>query len=504
MSTQPARTRLSPLSPLPAEQFGPAEAWHLLWRAGFGGTAEQIAALTRLGTEGAVDLLLSGSPMLGEPDRPIAVRSDIFRPPTRLELAALRRARQTQDEDALARLREQRYERERDDRSQMRQIRRWWLQRMLTTQHPLRERMTLFWHGHFATSYRKVQDSYHMYLQNELFRREALGSFETLLRSIIRDPAMLVYLDNTSSHRGRPNENLARELMELFSLGEGQYTEQDIREGARALTGYTIDDDQFVFRHRMHDSGVKQVLGRRGALDGDDFVSAILDQPACSRFIVGKLYRHFVGDVDPRAVPGGPELIEQLARLFVARGYRIEPVLRALLTSAHFYGPAVRLQRIKSPVQLVVGAARSLRLPPRDPDLLLAALELMGQDLFFPPSVRGWTEGRSWITTSTLFVRQNILVYLLLGRRAAQMYQDDDGPRVDPESLQQALGLAETERADPARVVEQLVTITLGAPRPDVGSVLLRYIADHGGRVTPLTLLGLLLLITATPEYQLC
>src|SRR5690606_20773973 len=213
---------------------------------------------------------------------------------------AIAEARRNRDEDALARIQARRQETERTDRRQFREMQRWWLKRMIESPRPLEEKMTLFWHGHFATSYRTIENSYHMYLQNQLLRANALGNYGELLYLIIRDPAMLAYLDNNNSRAGRPNENLARELMELFSLGVGAYSEQDIKEGARALTGYTFRDDEFYFDAGNHDDNPKTTVGRRGRLDGGGFVTAILGQRACSRFMCRKLYRYFVADIPVR------------------------------------------------------------------------------------------------------------------------------------------------------------------------------------------------------------
>src|SRR5690606_632767 len=212
------------------------------------------------------------------------------------------------------------------------------------------------------------------------------------------------------------NENLARELMELFSLGVGAYSEQDIKEGARALTGYTFRDDEFYFDAGNHDDNPKTILGRRGRLDGDGFVTAILEQRACSRFMCRKLYRYFVADIPDRdddMDPEAREVVRQMSATFLRHRYGIRPVLRELFLSEHFYTDQIMAEQIKSPAQLVVGAVRSLLTPVRDLSALLDAMDLMGQNIMAPPSVKGWDGGRSWINTSTLFARQNTLSFLL-------------------------------------------------------------------------------------------
>ena len=259
--------------------FGYDQARHLLLRAGFGGTPDQIRVLADWGAEKAVDYILNYEDV-PDPDRPLPDRfdRDIIRPVSADERRMFVNARSRGDEDALAQLRLRQQQAERNDRRQMREIQKWWLARMISSPRPFEEKMTLFWHGHFATSFRTIENSYHMYMQNQLFRTHAAGNFGKLLYAIIRDPAMLAYLDNNDSRKGQPNENLARELMELFSLGLGNYSERDIKEGARALTGYSFRDDSFEFIANNHDTGRKTILGVSGNLDGDGFVKAILSQ----------------------------------------------------------------------------------------------------------------------------------------------------------------------------------------------------------------------------------
>ncbi len=496
------------LTPLPEEEFGYEQARHLLWRAGFGGTPEQIELLARWGLDRAVDTLIDVHETPVEPVREDLFDKDIMRPASASERRAYRAALRQGDEETVARFRAERQRRQRSDRRQMRRIQAWWLERLIETPRPLEEKMTLFWHGHFATSYRKIEDSWHMFRQNQFFRAHALGNFGDLLFGIIRDPAMIRYLDNQASRAGAPNENLARELMELFSLGEGNYSEQDIKEGARALTGYTYEDDEFVFNENNHDKGSKTILGMRGPLDGDDFVRAILQRRECSQFMARKLYRFFVHDVamDPHACDRDTNrYIGQLAQVMLRSRYEIAPVLRAIFRSAHFYHPSIMGEQIKSPVQLVVGAARSLLTPTRDLYVLLDALDLMGQALFYPPSVKGWDGGRAWINTSTMFVRQNTLSYMLTGTMPQGHDRSGEEERYDGEALLGSLLSAQPDaRGDPARVVDYLLRFTIGRSPSSARQELEAFVRAHGGRVTGDILTGLLLLITAMPEYQLC
>ncbi|MEZ6241840.1 MAG: DUF1800 domain-containing protein [Phycisphaerales bacterium] len=499
-----APTHLKPIHP---RDFGYEQARHLLLRAGFGGTPSQIQTLAGWGPEKAVDYLLNYESIPEDAGREDAFDKDIMRPPTRAEQEAYRAAQRAQDENALAQFRLRRQQAQRQDRQQMGEVQRWWLEKMIESPRPFQEKMVLFWHGHFATSYRTIENSYHMLKQNELFRAHAAGNFGELLFQIIRDPAMLAYLDNNDSSKREPNENLARELMELFSLGEGAYSERDIKEGARALTGYTFEDDEFVFNEENHDSGSKRILGASGAMDGDDFCRAILGQRACPEFIASKLYRFFA-----RYVPTNPRdqdqdtrtIVRQLASTMIKAKYELRPVMRQLFLSEHFYHPSVVGEKIKSPTELVVGAVRSLNTPVRDLAILNDALNLMGQSLFYPPSVKGWDGGRAWINTSTMFVRQNILAFLLTGKKPVGYDALADENKYDPTPLLDALEKGDPgASSDPGKVVDYMLRLTLGRAPQHAHDTLTKFVDEHGG-VRPPVVTGALLLVTAMPEYQLC
>ncbi|MBS0190403.1 MAG: DUF1800 domain-containing protein [Phycisphaerales bacterium] len=504
--------RSSSMSPIAPKDFGYEQARHLLWRAGFGGTPAQIQTLASWGPQKAVDYVLD--PGNAPEDKP---RSDLFdknimREPTAEERKAQLAARQRQDEDALAKFRIDQQRRQGQDRQQIGEVQRWWLKRMIETPRPLDEKMVLFWHGHFATSYRTIENSYHMFMQNELFRRHALGNFGDLLYGIIRDPAMLKYLNNDTSRKGHANENLAREIMELFSLGIGGYSENDIKEGARALTGYTFKDDDFVFDKNNHDAGSKTILGKTGTFDGEAFVKIILEQPGVSRLITRKLYHFFCAELPPLERAGYDQLpapqqsaLRDLASTFSGSRYAIKPVLRRLFLSQHFYDPRNMNEQIKCPVELVVGAVRSLDTPVRDLSILNDALDLMGQNLLFPPSVKGWDGGRSWINTSTMFVRQNILAFLLTGKKPRGYDANASDMNYDPLPLLDELAKASPgSEKDPGAVAEYMLRLTIG-DAPSAATKQLTSLADTtGGSVTKELVIGYLLLITAMPEYQLC
>jgi uncharacterized protein (DUF1800 family) len=495
-------------APINKKDFGFEEARHLLWRAGFGGTAEQVQLLVRWGPEKAVDTLLDFETTPADPVKADTFNKDIMRPVSDDERRMQRQAASARDEETLAKLRLERQNAEQLDREQMREIQRWWLKRMIESPRPLEEKLTLFWHGHFATSYRTIEDSYHMFRQNQMFRKHAAGNFGQLLFEIIRDPAMLAYLNNNQSRKGRPNENLAREIMELFSLGVGNYSEGDIKEGARALTGYSFRDDEFTFEKNNHDTGVKNILGQSGAMDGDGFVKVILENPACARFIATKLYRFFIHDFpsgSERLDAAAQPVIRDIESALLSARYDLKPALRRIFLSQHFYDPAVRTEQIKSPVQLVVGAIRSLNTPPRDLSLLADAMNMMGQNIFFPPSVKGWDGGRGWINTSTMFIRQNTLVFLLTGKRPQGRDALADKERLDAQKLLVQLSDAfpGTSSTNSASVLDALLRFTVGRTDPGGRDVLERFMAAHNGQLDQNTMTELLMLITAMPEYQL-
>jgi uncharacterized protein (DUF1800 family) len=494
------------LKPLPESRFDADCARHLLNRAGFGGTPQQVQALAGLGLAKAVDRLVKYEPLTYQDAGADEFDKDIIRPPTEEERRAQYQARRANDEATLQKFERERNRRQSDDREQFREVQKWWLKRMIESPRPLEEKMTLFWHGHFATGYRTIEDSWHMYQQNQMFRRFATGNFAQLVRAVVRDPAMIKYLDNDENRKGKPNENLARELMELFTLGEGRgYTENDIKEGARALTGLTFKDDEGVFLIDQHDGGHKTILGFGGAIDADRFVDLILARKECPEFICTKLYRFLVNDAPGELAPDQKAFVKGMSRLLVESKAELKPVLRAVFMSEHFHHPANRAAIIKSPVQLIVQAVRQFHTPVRELSVLNSAADLMGQNLLQPPNVKGWDGGRSWINTSTLFTRQNLLVYLLTGRSPRMQEWESseqgfdarhlvDGARKPDGSVPSAEGvtwllrcsLATTALPERVRAISQC----MDTRKPSLDS-------NEG-------VIEALCLITALPEYQLC
>ena len=302
------------------------------------------------------------------------------------------------------------------------ELKTWWMTEMIATPSPIAERMALFWHGHFATSQQKVVRSQAMWRQHQMLRAQALGNFGTLLHAVARDPAMLAYLDGAGSRKEAPNENFAREVMELFALGEasqgGGYSEQDIREAARAFTGWSIERDDFAFclRPAFHDSGIKTVFGRSGEFDGDAVIDLMLEQPAAARFITAKLWKEFVSPT-----PQGAEF-DAIANRFRAGGYEIAALLNDLLLSDAFWADENRGALVKSPVELVVGAMRQFELQPPDPAALVRKSAQLGQNLLVPPNVKGWPGYTDWINATRLLERKRFAEQLF---SAAQGTQDE-------------------------------------------------------------------------------
>lgn len=361
-----------PYQPSPASPWDLKKVGHLYRRAAFGANWTELEAGLRDGPGKTIERLLKGGP-----------GQEAF----------------LQQTDALARSIEA--------SNNGQQLRAWWLYRMLYSPHPTREKLTLFWHNHFATSNKKVNNAGYMLGQYRLMYREALGNFRTLLQDMSKDPAMLVWLDTSQSRKGMPNENYARELMELFSLGIGHYTEVDIREAARAFTGWELKNGQSVINPRQHDEGEKTVLQQKGRWQGSDIVRICLDQPAAAGFMVRKLYRFLISE---QAAPPA-SLVEPLAERFRRSDYDFGALVETMLRSNLFFSPNGYRARIKSPVDFTLGVVRGLE--GRIGTTALAdALEELGQNLFNPPSVKGWDGGPIWLNGQTLLFRNNLALAL--------------------------------------------------------------------------------------------
>jgi hypothetical protein len=459
--------RYQHLTPYVTDRDGPWDrnaAAHLLRRAGFGASRAEIDAALDKGLEAAVEDLF---------DEQETQESEFTETFERISGSFI-------------------------DFADIGQLQTWWCYRMAQTRTPLREKLTLFWHGHFATGANKVEDAYLMHVQNETLRRHAWGNFRDLVMAVAQDPAMLVYLDGESNTKEHPNENFAREVMELFTLGIGNYSEKDVLEAARAFTGWQRTGAATVgFNVDLHDDGRKEFLGRRGRFKAEDIVDILMLQPATPRFIARKLLVFF-------ACPEPPdEVVAEAADLLARARLNIEWFLRDLFQSKFFYSSACRRTRISSPAEFVIGTIRSL-------GVRMAAGELrenmaaMGQELFNPPNVKGWDGEQKWINSTALAARA------AFAERIAQVFSETAfGPRLDMNQV------VPPDLDDPANAVDHLAAQLLdgslpAAARREITTLLVsneqgpqmmeQYRNDLGFRDQQLrTALGLIL---SLPEYQ--
>ncbi len=521
----------TPKSAAKAPVWDAPAAAHLLSRAAFGATPREIARLTAMPLPKAVDTLLDEAAAAPMPPRPGWVK-DVW-----TNEMLFPRDQPPPPQDKLDEVFYRWF-------AEIDELRAWWFNEMVTTPGPLREVMTLFWHGHFTSATDKAYISQVMYEQNTTLRRHALGNVRALVGAITIDPAMMIYLDLEDSDKARANENYARELLELFTMGVGSYTETDIKEVARALTGWTLqappgtpkqakDDptlDRLYTREGLvptfvpgrHDTGPKTIFGRTASFGTDPVLDWIVEQPAAGLFVAGKLIEFF-GAADPKGT-----LRTRLAAVFVKEKYEIRPVLRALLTSPEFYAPASRGSLIKGPVALLAGAWRQLELEGRPTPALTRMTAAMGQELFYPPNVKGWPGARFWIGAGTLAVRYHVADALLDGKIPAGLtppgpsrftvFPRDPGPRREmiarylaDEAKQRKSDL--DVRFDPAKLFPQ------GPPSepPALVDALLRRLVVT--KVRPTTRAGLVeackavpaaartmlgvRLVLASPEYQM-
>ena len=405
------------LSPITVADWDYDSAEHLLDRAGFSGTPEEIRKLADMTPEQAVRSLMSGDNVPND-HLEAFVHSGFWDetlmhfPPSRPAATELA---MRHGESMGVRVKPDRVNRHmqpisdrffywlRATQLETRRVGYWWAERMLDTDRPLQEKMALFWHGHFATAQNKIRDYRKMLGQIELFERHATGNFGDLLVAIAKNPGMLYYLDAGVNVKGAANENFAREVMELFTMGVGNYTEQDVREGARAFTGWNFENLDFVVNTAQHDDGLKTFLGRTGNFDGVDALEIILDQPVTAEYIATKIFRFFVRE------DVSPALGAQLGAVLRDNDYELQPLLTTLFLSRDFYSEASHGTHIKGPVEHVIAMLKQLGAEdvPGVPDFNSTTIAL-GQHLLNPPSVAGWAQGKSWITPALLQGRGNV------------------------------------------------------------------------------------------------
>lgn len=500
------------------DQWTLFEAAHLLNRAGFGGSPDEIKAFHAKGRNKAVDLLFTSNdspdafpfPEWATEERLLADMRQRFE--QRREL--MQATRGLSPEEAEKQRREMFKDVQQENRRHALESQGWWFRRMVKTDSPLREKMTLFWHDHFATSIQKVKQPALMLKQNELFRNHAFGSFKDLTQAILMDPAMMLYLDTQNSRKGKPNENFAREVMELFTLGEGNYTEQDIREAARAFTGYDLNRFTGKVNHskRQWDETPKTVFGKTGPFDGSDVINLIFEKPGVATFIAEKIWEYFVYD-DPSR-----QAVEALADTLRKNSYRMEPLLREIFMSREFYTEAAIRSQIKSPVQFIIQLLKQLELENPPAGFPIMAQQQLGQVLFMPPNVAGWDWGQAWINTNTLLTRYNLAGFITKGsdegsaamsgervklagmgrtpKGAGRGWNGPDYDRIAPRAL----------RDKPEELVDSLIFRFFQGPIPDKarGSFIEYATAKKGVVFTNKEIAELCHLMLSTPYYQLC
>ncbi|MBV8235037.1 MAG: DUF1800 domain-containing protein [Acidimicrobiia bacterium] len=418
---------------------------HLYRRAGFGARPDELDAAVARGYEATVDRLLA----ISTPDPAAdAVAVPPLTPPQPFAAGASVAQRQAA---------------QRALRQEGQQLAQWWLQRMAVAANPFAEKLALFWHGHFATSVEKVRYASLMYRQNQLFRTLGAGSFEDLTQAVAKDPAMLVWLDANSDKKGHPNENFARELMELFTLGLGNYTEDDVKAAARAFTGWTFNpaSGQFTLCPAQHDDGVKTVLGQTGNLGGEDVIRIAVHSDASTRFVVANVWSHFAWPV----LPADP-IVDSLVGAY-GPDLNVGRLLRAVFLHPQFTSPQARTGLVKQPIEYVVGVVRALGLPARDPRLL-ALLQQLGQVPFAPPNVGGWPQNGYWLTTASSSGRLRLATAVV--RTADLGAVKSASPAARPEAAARLLsvdGWGPATAAALAQVADDpaaLVTLALVAP----------------------------------------
>jgi len=372
-------------------------ARHVLQRSGFGESVSSTLAAVDAGADKVLSERLAGKAPIAPLPPPAWTRQPLtlfesFRDlPKREAISARKALRKAQ-------------------RQQILELRGWWLSNLLVTDNPLGARLTLFWQNHFTSSHRKVNYAELMYRQHVSLMRHASGSFRDLLSAMLRDPAMLIYLDAPRNRRDKPNENLGRELLELFTLGEGGgYDQRDVREVARALSGIQLDETKaYRFNPKRHDAGDKLILGERGAFAVDEVVEVLLAHPGTAEWIVHKLWQAFV-------LPEPPErsVRAELGALYRASDYDTRTLMRALFEQPAFRATRSHGQLVKSPVEFVIGTCRALGLSQAEPLVLVRATQAMGMDLYAPPTVQGWPTGERWINAQSLLARDRFVANLL-------------------------------------------------------------------------------------------
>ena len=474
------------LTPITKADWNYARAGHLLERAGFGGTPEEIERLARMTPQAAVNYLVdyesirNDLPPFEESGifdeamvKDVDLRYDVFGDGVRAGYQGKEVYGVKANPGGVRRLQpviNQLYYRIYCETTEWQRAQLWLINRMVNTRRPLEEKLLLFWHGHFATEDAKVSDYRLMLGQFEMLRSNGAGNFRDLLVGIGKDPAMLVYLDNRKNIKGQANENFAREIMELFALGVGSYTETDIKEAARAFTGWANVGPKFIYKPELHDDGEKVVLGEKGNFDGEQVIDIILKQKAAAEFITRKLYRFLVREEIT------PELNAKLAARLRADKYEFKPLLKTIFLSKDFYSPASYATQIKSPTQLVVSTYRKLGMT-EVPGLpfLPQIMGSLGQSIGNPPNVKGWDGGRSWINPATMLQRANFARLLMIPEEAEMSYAG----RQMPERYVNAIKEAEGRDQQARQMTAGAENMVMAASPPKSSAQLINSVPDY-------------------------
>lgn len=479
---------------------------HLLWRSAFGPMAENVALLDNYTPKKLWRLLLETSK---DSPKKISVASDLADGLTNgiQGISQMQKAAEmTKDQKRMLR---------RQYRDDLKNLNLMWMDEMINSKAQLREKMSLFWHGHFAA---RVVNSYFQQELLDVIRNNALGSFATLLKEVSKSPSMLQFLNNQQNKKGHPNENFAREVMELFTMGRGNYSETDVKEAARAFTGWGFDKQgHFIFRQNLHDDGTKTFLGKTGNFDGDAILDILLEQPATAQFITRKIYRYFINDnVDENRV-------KSLSSGFHNSGYDIKKLLEDIYTSDWFYEPQNIGSRIKSPVELLVGIRRFLPITLDKDESQLLFQKVLGQILFYPPNVAGWPGGKSWIDSSTLMVRMQIpQVWAAKENITVSPKVDDDVNMGMKKETPQTVGkpggnnlnkngasgniewplvIKAYDKISREQLAENIANSLWQTPSRINSAILTRYIDDSSREAF---IKSAVINLMSTPEYQLC
>ncbi len=472
---------------------------HLLWRSAFGPMAENAADLDTISTKDLWNLLLKTS----------------SKAPAKIEVAQnlvdgfLKGMKDVADLQKKELTKEQKKQIQEQSRDDLKSLNIRWLDEMINSEAQLREKMSLFWHGHFAC---RVINSYYQQELLQVIRENALGSFKELLRAVSKSASMLQFLNNQQNKKQHPNENFAREVMELFTMGRGNYTENDVKEAARAFTGWGFNlQGEFVFRRMLHDDGDKTVLGKSGNLDGDDIIDLLLKQKQTARFITKKLYKFLVNDIVDDAK------VEWLSNRFYQNDYDIKKLLEDIFTSDWFYDQKNIGTKIKSPVELLAGIRRLLPMELENDQAQLLFQRTLGQILFYPPNVAGWPGGKSWIDSSSLMLRLRI-PQIITANEALDIRPKSDDDAMMGQMMEASKKLKEASRGGTAKIEWATVNkIFEKVPRenllPKISAVVLQTKSQVSAKVLDKYLnnenrenyiKSAIVNLMSTPEYQLC